>query len=229
MSSSDVESLPTPKAEELVPQTLDIELDKRAGLFASFGFAIDGLLRTLCTQRNMKIHWVSGLAVMLVGMALDITLASRASMLFCVSIVLCMEVLNTALEAFVDLHVKQYARTAMIAKDAAAAAVLVMAISSVVIFSDVIFHAWGMVASSSEAIIRTVTSGVPLLLLMGLILIVKRSVVFITLLGIVAIGLLSILAWFSRDEIFSLGGLGLVVGGLLMRAREPKLLAHQKS
>ena len=40
------------------------------------------LLRTLLTQRNMKIHWISGLAVMLVGMALELDIASRASVIF---------------------------------------------------------------------------------------------------------------------------------------------------
>ncbi|MEQ8985836.1 MAG: diacylglycerol kinase, partial [Deltaproteobacteria bacterium] len=60
----------------------NVELKKRAGLIASFSYAIDGVLRTLCSQRNMKIHWVSGLAVMLVGMALELDLASRASVIF---------------------------------------------------------------------------------------------------------------------------------------------------
>ena len=77
------------------------ELPARAGFVASFRYAIDGVLRTLCTQRNMKVHWVSGLAVMLVGMALELDLAARASVLFCVFVVISMEVLNTALEAFV--------------------------------------------------------------------------------------------------------------------------------
>ncbi|MEQ9496124.1 MAG: diacylglycerol kinase family protein [Deltaproteobacteria bacterium] len=203
----------------------NVELKKRAGLIASFSYAIDGVLRTLCSQRNMKIHWVSGLAVMLVGMALELDLASRASVIFCVFVVICMEVLNTAFEAFVDLHVKNFARHAMVAKDAAAAAVLVLAVCAVVVFADVLFHRWAMVEASGPAIQRTVLWGVPLLVMVGLILGMTRRVVPIVLLGFAAVGALSVLAWFSRDEIFSLGALGFVVSAVIARLREPALEA----
>ena len=42
------------------------------GFFASFGYALNGVLRTVATQRNMKMHWVSEEEVMLVGMALEL-------------------------------------------------------------------------------------------------------------------------------------------------------------
>lgn len=200
-----------------------VELSQRRGLIASFSFAIDGVLRTLCTQRNMKIHWVSGLAVMLVGMALNLDLASRSSVIFCVFVVICMEVLNTALEAFVDLHVKQYARNAMIAKDAAAAAVLVLAVGAVVVFSDVLFHSWAMVMASGEAIVRTIVLGVPLLASVGVLLGVRRSVPLVLGLTASAVGLLTILAWYSRDEVFSLCALGFVTSAGYARLREPSL------
>ncbi|MEQ8273813.1 MAG: diacylglycerol kinase family protein [Deltaproteobacteria bacterium] len=203
----------------------NVELKKRAGLIASFSYAIDGVLRTLCSQRNMKIHWVSGLAVMLVGMALELDLASRASVIFCVFVVICMEVLNTAFEAFVDLHIKNFARHAMVAKDAAAAAVLVLAVCAVVVFADVLFHRWAMVEASGPAIQRTVLWGLPLLGMVGLILGMTRRVVLIVALGFAAVGALSVLAWFSRDEIFSLGALGFVVSAVVARLREPALEA----
>jgi diacylglycerol kinase (ATP) len=199
-------------------------LAKRAGLLASFSFAIDGVLRTLCTQRNMKIHWVSGTAVMLVGMALNLDLASRASVIFCVFVVLCMEVLNTALEAFVDLHARQYAHHAMVAKDAAAAAVLVLAVGAMVVLADVLFHSWPMVAASTDAILRTVLLGLPLLTLEAFILVIRRNVAVIATLAVLAISALSVLAWFSRDEIFSLGGLAFVSTAAYARLREPTLV-----
>jgi diacylglycerol kinase (ATP) len=198
----------------------------RSGLVASFAYAAAGVLRTLCTQRNMKIHWVSGLAVMLVGMALPWEIASRASVLFCVIMVLAMEVLNTALEAFVDLHVKQYARTAMIAKDAAAAAVLIFAAGAVVVFADTLLHRWDIVEASSTAVWRTVIAGVPLLALVGVTLAVPRRPALLLTLGVPAVGLLAFLAWYSRDEVFSLGALAFVVVATVARWKEPDLLAH---
>jgi diacylglycerol kinase (ATP) len=201
------------------------ELKIRKGFIASFIYAFDGLLRTLLTQRNMKVHWVSGLAVMLVGMALELDVAARASVMFCVFVVLCMEVLNTGLEAFVDLHIKQYARTAMIAKDAAAAAVLVLAFAAVVVFADILFHNWRMVMNSGDAIVRTVTFGLPLLGLTAMILWMRRVMAVIFLLLFSAIGLLSALAWYSRDEVFSSCALGFVLTAAWSRVREPRLIA----
>lgn len=196
---------------------------QRAGLLRAFGFALSGLLRTLLTQRNMKIHWVSGLAVMLVGMALELDIASRASVIFCVVLVLGLETLNTAFEAFVDLHVKQFARHAMVAKDAAAAAVLIMAVGAVVIFADVLFHRWRMVLASGPAIARTVLVGLPLLGLVTATLLVRPSRALVLALGALSLGALTYLAWFSRDEVFSLGALAFVVGATGCRLLEPKL------
>lgn len=210
-----------PLSEEQVVHVLA----QRAGVLASFRFAFNGMMRTLCTQRNMKIHWISGLAVMLVGMALELDIASRASVIFCVALVLCMEVLNTSLEAFVDLHVKHYARTAMIAKDAAAASVLILAIGAVVVFSDILLHRWRMILSSGPAIGRTIGAGLPLLVATGLGLWLRRSVPLLIALCLIAVGLVAYLAWFSRDEVFSLGALAFILGGFLARFREPKLLA----
>ncbi len=197
----------------------------RAGSFLrSLRFATNGLLRTLCTQRNMKIHWVSGLAVMLVGMALNLDMASRASVIFCVFVVLCMEVLNTALEAFVDLHVKQYLRTAMIAKDAAAAAVLVLAFGSVIVLADVLLHSWQMVQNSGPAIVRTILVGLPLLFLVGTMLVAKRQIVALTALVAASLGSLAFLAYHSRDEVFSLCALGFVATAGYAKLKEPTLL-----
>lgn len=198
---------------------------QRAGLLRAFWFAQNGVLRTLLTQRNMKIHWVSGLAVMLVGMALELDVASRASVIFCVIIVLGLETLNTAFEAFVDLHVKQFARHAMIAKDAAAAAVLLMALGAVVIFADVLFHRWRMVLASGPAILRTVSVGLPLLVVVTTTLVIPRHRVVHMLLGLVAIVALVYLAWYSRDEVFSLGALAFVLGATACRLLEPRLRA----
>jgi len=214
-----------PSTADLPEAEIREELKKRAGLLASFSFAFDGVFRTLCTQRNMKIHWVSGTAVALVGMALNLDLASRASVIFCIFVVLCMEVLNTALEAFVDLHIKDYARNAMVAKDAAAAAVLVLAFGAMVVLADVLLHRWDMVAASTDAILRTILLGLPLLVMEAFILTIKRHVGLIATLGVLSICALSVLAWFSRDEVFSLGALGFVLGAIYSRLREPTLVA----
>lgn len=200
-------------------------IPRRAGLRASFRFAFNGLLRTLCSQRNMKIHWIAGTAVMLVGMALQLDLASRASVLFCVFVVICMEVLNTAVEAFVDLSARgEFAHQAMLAKDAAAGAVLVLALGAAVVLADVLLHRWPMVAESTPAITRTLIAGVPLLAAETAILTMRRRVPALWAVGAGAVALLAFLAYFSRDEVFTVGGLAFIVTAVWARLAEPRLL-----
>jgi len=198
--------------------------DPRRGFFMSLVYAGDGVLRTLCSQRNMKVHWVSGLAVMLVGMALPLDIAARATMMFCVFMVLAMEVLNTALEAFVDLHIKAYARSALVAKDAAAAAVLIFAVGAVVVFTDVLVHRWDIVEANTQAVWRTVAAGVPMLIVVGLMLSGPRNLAAILVLGVVGAGLFAYLASFSQDRVFSLGALTFLFCAVFARVREPALI-----
>ena len=100
-------------------RTADVVAPDR-GLVSSFRVAFDGVLRTMATQRNMKVHVVAGLMVAIVGMALPLDLSVRVSLLFAVSIVFFAEILNTALEALIDLFVHDFHHLAMVAKDAAA-------------------------------------------------------------------------------------------------------------
>src|SRR5262249_8341913 len=106
---------------------------KQSGLWFVFKAAGQGLLHTLANQRNMKIHWIAGLMVMIVGMALDFDLVARAALFFSVFLILFAEILNSALEAFVDLHIQQYHAQAKAAKDAAAAGVLILSVAVVIL------------------------------------------------------------------------------------------------
>ena len=205
--------------------TTKVPSSAQGSLTASFRYAIDGVLRTVCSQRNMKIHWVSGTAVMLVGMALDLDVSARASILFCVFFVIGMEVLNTALEAFVDLHVKQYARHAMVAKDAAAAAVLVLAVCAVFVFADVIIHRWSVVMASGPAVVRTLLLGIPLLGLEALILTLPRRPALFVVFATAAFACLGWLAWYAEDPVFTVCAAAFVATATVARLRQPQLLA----
>ncbi|MBI2379120.1 MAG: diacylglycerol kinase family protein [Deltaproteobacteria bacterium] len=198
---------------------------KRSAVIASFGFAIAGLLRTLCTQRNMKIHWVSGLAVMLVGMALDLDIAARASLMFCVFLVIVMETLNTAFEAFVDLHIREFANAAMVAKDAAAGAVFVIAMGAIAVLADVLLHRWEVVEASGPAIVRTIVVGLPLLACVGVVLGSGLRPILRNLLGLAALLATGYLAAYSRDAVYTAGAFTFVVVAIYARHKERVLVA----
>ncbi len=133
---------------------------RRPGLAGSFGHAWDGVL-TACAQRNMKIHVVAATLVGLVGSGIPLHLAEKVSLIFCVLLVFFAEILNTALEALVDLHTEDFRDLARTTKDAAAAAVLVLAIGTVVIFAAIVVTEWPDIARHGPAILRQAEVGLP--------------------------------------------------------------------
>jgi diacylglycerol kinase (ATP) len=103
-------------------------------LWSSFRYAGMGLTYAFQTQRNFRIHTMLGLTSIALGMLLHLTMVELAVIGLTCGAVLSMELLNTALEAVVDLTVKQtYHDLAKIAKDCAAAAVLVSAIAALLV------------------------------------------------------------------------------------------------
>lgn len=179
------------------------------GFVGSFRAAIAGVLRTVATQRNMKLHVVSALLVLIVGMALPLGLGTRTALLFAVALVFFAEILNTALEAFVDLHVRDYHRLAMMAKDAAAGGVLVLSLFAVVAFLEILWVEWDLVLNNLDDVRRSVLFGVPLAAseAAGLFFVRRGALAFVRL--AISAGLLVPLVRDSDDPIFS--GLAIVI------------------
>jgi len=101
-------------------------------LLVSFQYAWQGVTYAFRTQRNFRIHVAIG--VLAVGLALWLQLSAVeiAVISLTCGLVMTMELINTALESVVDLTVQQtYHELAKIAKDCAAAAVLMSALISV--------------------------------------------------------------------------------------------------
>lgn len=97
----------------------------------SFGFAWAGICQTLRTQRNFRIMLCIFLLVVAAGFLFRITPVEWAVLLLCCGSVLSLEMVNTALEAAVDLTTCEIHPTAKKAKDIAAGAVLVFSFFSV--------------------------------------------------------------------------------------------------
>ncbi len=99
----------------------------------SFRCAFLGILHCFTTQRNMMIHGVVALLVLIAAALCRVDATSWILLLLCIGFVFACECLNTALEAVVDLACDQYHELARIAKDCAAGAVLISALVSVVV------------------------------------------------------------------------------------------------
>jgi diacylglycerol kinase (ATP) len=99
-----------------------------SNLLLSFKYAWTGISYAFITQRNFRIHTIIGTLAIGLGIFLQLTRVEIAIIGLTVGAVIAMELLNTAIESLVDLSVGQsYHDLAGIAKDCAAAAVLISA------------------------------------------------------------------------------------------------------
>ncbi|KPL83125.1 hypothetical protein SE15_07590 [Thermanaerothrix daxensis] len=99
----------------------------------AFRHAFSGLGYVLRTQKNAWIHAMATLLVIALGFWLHLDLIQWALLTFAIGVVWLSEAFNTALEAFIDLVNPDTHPLAGIAKDTAAAAVLIAAITAAVI------------------------------------------------------------------------------------------------
>lgn len=106
---------------------------KFAKFVASFGYAFQGLWYALRTQRNMRVHLVVALIVVIAGLLLRLSTLEFALLAIVIAGVMVAEMFNTVCEACVDLAQPEYHPLARIAKDVAAGAVLLSAILAVVV------------------------------------------------------------------------------------------------
>ncbi|MGG0939637.1 diacylglycerol kinase family protein [Brevibacillus centrosporus] len=102
-------------------------------LMRSFSCAWQGIVYTVKTQRNMKIHVAAALLVLAAAWWLQIPRSDVLLVFFSIGLVTSLELVNTAIEAAVDLASPDWHAKAKIAKDVGAGAVLVAAIASVVV------------------------------------------------------------------------------------------------
>jgi diacylglycerol kinase len=104
-----------------------------SSLRRSFHYAAEGFWYALRTQRNLRIHISVGSAVLLLGYWLRLGRVEWAVIVLLIGLVLAAELINTVVEAVVDLVTVEYHPLAKIAKDVAAAAVLTVSVTSVVV------------------------------------------------------------------------------------------------
>ena len=99
----------------------------------SFRHAFAGCLHLLRSQQNAWIHACATVAVVLLGLWLGLSPLEWAVIVLTIGLVWMAEFVNTALEAVVDLASPDLHPLAKIGKDVAAAAVLVGAVTAVVV------------------------------------------------------------------------------------------------
>ena len=108
-------------------------MEKTKKIVNSFKYAMQGVIQSFKSERNMKIHIFIMVLVIIAGLIFEI---SRAEWIICIilfALVISAELFNTAIETIVDMVTKEKNPQAKIAKDVSAGAVLVCAIASAII------------------------------------------------------------------------------------------------
>lgn len=102
-------------------------------LIFSFKYASEGIITTIKEERNMFIHFLIAIIVVITGIYVRLSLNEWFICLLLFALVFSLELINTAIENTVDLVATKKNKKAKMAKDAAAGAVLIAAIFASII------------------------------------------------------------------------------------------------
>ena len=108
-----------------------------------FAAAFSGLRHACRTQSSMRAHGVCGVLVVVVACVTGLTPVEWAVLLLAIGLVMGLELVNTSIEALVDRVSPEHSELARVAKDTAAGAVLVGALTAVGVGACVFVPHWG--------------------------------------------------------------------------------------
>lgn len=108
-------------------------MPSNGGIMRKFAWAMAGLMAVIREEQNMKIHLAAAGIALGLGWILGLERGEWGLLLIAIILVLMSEVINTAIERTVDLIAPQYHPLAEKAKNMAAGAVLLSAISAVIL------------------------------------------------------------------------------------------------
>ncbi len=106
---------------------------KNKHFWDNFINAISGIVTAVKNERHMKFHVLATCLVIPLSIYYRISKLEFIAVILTISAVISAEMINTAIEAVVDLATSEYNEKAKIAKDVAAGAVLVSAVFSIVV------------------------------------------------------------------------------------------------
>ena len=102
-------------------------------LFKSFKYAYEGLKYAFKYEQNILVHFLATILVIIAGIFFKISITEWLILTLIVGLVIATELMNTSIEATIDLVIKEVHPLAKVAKDTAAAAVLIFGITALII------------------------------------------------------------------------------------------------
>lgn len=143
-------------------------------LLDSFNYAIDGIIHSVRTERNMRIHMVAALIVLTACFFYDLSKIEFLIITITISMVICAELLNTAIEYAVDATTNYYHPLAKLAKNAAAGGVLIAAFNAVVV-GYIIF--WDKLRFINFIVINKIRNSNPYIIFIILVIVCISTII----------------------------------------------------
>jgi diacylglycerol kinase (ATP) len=110
-----------------------VNVGRSPSVLQSFNFAFEGIIHVLRTQRNMRIHFMIAAGVLIGALIVGVSRLELVILLMAISFVLIAEMINSALEAGIDVATTSFDPLAKLAKDIAAGAVLIATVNALAV------------------------------------------------------------------------------------------------
>jgi diacylglycerol kinase (ATP) len=99
----------------------------------SFRVAFQGIYYALKFNRNIRIHFIAAFLVIIASIYFKVNAFEMGILGVMILLVICTEMINTAIEEMVNLLINEHRQEAKIAKDVSAGMVLLTALGSVIV------------------------------------------------------------------------------------------------
>ncbi len=152
---------------------------EQQGLVESFNAAIEGFVYVFKSQRNMRLHFLIGLFAVLLGIFLNFNYIELIALCITIAFVLFAEMFNTAIEHTVDLVSHDYHPLARIVKDIGAGAVLLSALTAIVVGYILFVSRAGIRIEDNIVKIRESSWHITFIILIAILAIVVVSKLFL--------------------------------------------------
>lgn len=143
----------------------------------SVNAALEGIVHTLLSERNMRVHFIMGFLVIAAGIYFNLSAVEMILVVVAVTFVLVTEMLNTAIEYMSDIVTKEeFHPTVKTVKDIAAGAVFVSSVNAMITGYIVISGKIGI--STGEILLKIKQTPrhvalIAILFCVGLVLLIK--------------------------------------------------------
>ena len=147
-------------------------------LIESFNYAIEGIIHALRTHRNLRIHFLVAIVVLVAALWVGVDRFELMALLISIAFVLIAEMINSAIEQAIDVATTSFDPLAKLAKDVAAGAVLIASVNAVAIGYLVFSHEIGGGAENTLERLRDAPVKLTLVALLLTVLIVIATKAF---------------------------------------------------